>query len=80
MAGKKQRPYEYARALKYQSPEVQAMITAGEKEDEKKAAAKKAVAKKKKRERELWVLKRAKKRLKKVFKPKPLPNKSRYRP
>lgn len=71
MAGKKQRPYEYARALKKQSPEIKAMITAGEKADEaKKAAAKKAVAKKavitkKQKERRIW--KRAKRRLKKLF-------------
>lgn len=62
MAGKKQKPYEYHRALKRQSPEIQAMIRTGEKADEK------AAAKRKKKKEELSLLRRTKRRLRKVFK------------
>lgn len=76
------RKYEYSKELKRQPQGIQDMINAGAKVDEAKIAAKKAAAKKavieKKKEKELWVLKRARKRLKKVFNPKPLPSKSRF--
>ncbi len=67
MAGKKQRPYEYAKALKRQSPGIQAMIREGEKKDEKKAKEK-AAKLKKKRKKKLTLLQKTKKRLRRVFK------------
>ncbi len=57
------RKYEYNRELKQQSPEIKAMIAAGEKADELKAAKKKVAAKKK--QQAIW--RRAKRRLKKLF-------------
>ncbi len=63
MAGKKQKPYEYHRALKRQSPEIQAMIHAGEKADEKAAAKRK----KKKKKKKLTLSQKTRKRLRKVF-------------